>query len=88
MIGTGGTMLALFQGDADASSAPSSSTKSPLRWRLVAWRVSPDRFEQAQEHLRQCGVTFDGPIDHDGPRSIYFTDPDGHPLEITCYLSA
>ena len=41
--------------------------------------------QAAQDHLQQQGVPFKGPIEHDGPLSIYFNDPDGHPLEITCY---
>jgi catechol-2,3-dioxygenase len=41
--------------------------------------------ETAQRHPRERRVAFTGPIDHDGPLSIYFADPDGNPLEITCY---
>lgn len=85
MIGAGGTMLALFPADDGASAPTDSRIKSSLRWRRVAWRTTPEGFEDAQKHLRECGVSFDGPIDHDGPYSIYFTDPDGLHLEITCY---
>ena len=85
MIGAGDTKLALFKADADASSPIGSRPKAPLRWRLVAWRTTRDGLMAAQRQLTENGVAFDGPIDHDGPVSIYFNDPDGHPLEITCY---
>ncbi len=85
MIGAGKTTLALFKGDKNAAAPISSSRKDQLHWRRVAWIVEPERFGTAQEHLRACGVTFEGPIDHDIGESIYFSDPDGHPLEITCY---
>jgi catechol-2,3-dioxygenase len=62
---------------------------TPLRddhtgWR-IAWRVSAERFEHTQTHLRSCGVDFRGPIDHDTSLSIYFEDCEGNPLEITTY---
>ncbi len=85
MIGAGDTKLALFKADNSAGPPCPSKPETPLRWRLVAWRTTPERFEVAQRHLADRGVPFDGPIDHDGPVSIYFRDPDGHPLEITCY---
>lgn len=85
MIGAGETKLALFAADAEAAPPIPNKPRNPLRWRLVAWRTTRERFEEAQHHLKEQGVAFDGPIDHDGPVSIYFTDPDGHPLEITCY---
>ena len=85
MIGAGGTKLALFRAD-DAAAAPlASPNRAALRWRLVAWRTTPELFAAAREHLTQCGVLFDGPIDHGSAESIYFRDLDGHPLEITCY---
>ena len=85
MIGAGGTMLALFRGGDDATTPIDGREKSFLRWRRVAWRTTPERFQMAQDHLRQCGVSFEGPVDHGRAHSIYFTDPDGHPLEITYY---
>ena len=85
MIGAGDTKLALFTAETNAPSPIPSNPREPLRWRLVAWRTTPERFAEAQRHLKEHGVAFDGPIDHDGPVSIYFNDPDGHPLEITCY---
>lgn len=86
MIGVGGTKLALFAGEDGAEPPMGSGPKTPLRWRLVAWRVWPSCFEAAQKHLADCGVDFDGPYDRGDSMSIYFADLDGHPLEITCYV--
>ncbi len=85
MMGAGGTMLALFHGDKDASDHVLDRDRSSLRWRRVAWQTTPENFQTAQDHLKSCGVEFEGPIDHDCALSIYFTDLDSHPLEITCY---
>ena len=82
MIGAGGTQLALFQ--APAGAEPSPDARPPLRWHRVAWRTDPRGFEEAQAHLRSLGISFRGPVDHGATQSIYFQDPDGHPLEITC----
>jgi len=42
-------------------------------------------FEAAQTELRSIGVLFDGPEDTGIALSIFFSDPDGHQLEITTY---
>ena len=84
MIGAGGTQLALFQarlGTVDASETPEPP---PLRWHRVAWKTDRPGFEAAQEHLRSLAISFRGPVDHGASWSIYFQDPDGNPLEITC----
>ena len=86
MIGAGDTKLALFPAAEDAEPPTSSRPGTPLRWRLVAWRTTDRGFQRAQDHLSACGVPFDGPIDHEKAKSIYFSDLDGHPLEITHYL--
>ena len=85
MISAGDAMIALFKARRDGPDNSDGDTQPAIRWRRVAWRVLPETFEAAQEHLRACGIEFEGPIDHDGPLSIYFVDPDGNPLEITCY---
>ncbi|MFO0808922.1 MAG: VOC family protein [Gemmataceae bacterium] len=77
MIGAGGTMLALFP--AEAKIEPGHG------WHRVAWRTDRTGFEAAQAHLQALGVPFRGPVDHDISWSIYFSDPDGHALEITSY---
>jgi glyoxylase I family protein len=82
MVGAGGTMLALFQAPPDAPQA-SETSAPPLRWHRVAWRTDMAGLESAQKHLAGLGIKFRGPIDHGSTFSIYFHDPDGHPLEIT-----
>jgi catechol 2,3-dioxygenase-like lactoylglutathione lyase family enzyme len=82
MIGAGGTQLALFQASPGAEFSPNAHP--PLRWHRVAWKTDLKGFEDAQAHLRSLDVSFRGPVDHGETWSIYFQDPDGHPLEITC----
>ncbi len=82
MIGAGGTMVALFQAQPGAP-ARAEGEAPPLGWHRVAWRTDRSGFEEAQKHLRALGISFRGPVDHGSARSIYFLDPDGHPLEIT-----
>ncbi|MEL7207970.1 MAG: VOC family protein [Actinomycetota bacterium] len=38
----------------------------------------------AQERLQGVGIDVLGPVDHGFIRSIYFYDPSGHRLELTC----
>jgi len=85
MIGAGGTALALFLAKPQSEPPPPASVPSPMRFRRVAWRTDSDGFAKAQQHLASHDVAFEGPIDHGVSHSIYFTDPDGHSLEITCY---
>ena len=81
MIGAGGTKLALFLAPEHARDESPPS----LRWHRVAWRTDREGFEAAQKHLRERGIAFRGPVDHGIAQSVYFQDPDGHPLEITWY---
>jgi catechol 2,3-dioxygenase-like lactoylglutathione lyase family enzyme len=86
LIGAGDTYLALFQA---RSGLPDTkgirAIPPPYRWHRVAWRVSAPGMMDAVAHLKSHGVTLRGPIDHTGAVSIYFSDPDGNPLEITTY---
>lgn len=43
-----------------------------------------ERLEEWQEKLNEAEVPFAGPIDHGFVHSIYFWDPNGVALEITC----
>lgn len=69
----GSTGLALFP----AENAPSKMTH-------LAFRADRETFERAQRELKQQGIEFVFQ-DHQIVHSIYFTDPDGHRLEITTY---
>jgi len=81
MIGAGNTKLALF-----AASERHSLSPGRAGWHRVAWLTDEKGFAAAQEHLKSLQISFRGPIDHGIAQSIYFTDPDGNPLEITCYV--
>ncbi len=80
MIGRGSTRLALFRAEAGAR-----QSSEGLRFIRVAWSTDREGFQVAQKHLAALGISFRGPVDHCRAFSIYFTDPDGHPLEITTY---
>ena len=84
MIGAGATKLALFR--RNSARAPSAG---PLRisegWRRVAWLTDKTGFQAAKRHLESKGIQF-GEQDHGMSRSVYFSDPDGNPLEITYYV--
>jgi catechol 2,3-dioxygenase-like lactoylglutathione lyase family enzyme len=84
MIGRGGTQLALFEARSSVGADAERSEPPPLRWHRVAWKTDRAGFEAAQAHLTSLGISFRGPVDHDPTVSIYFQDPDGNPLEITC----
>lgn len=55
-----------------------------------ALAVADADFDRAVEHLASHGVKVDGPVVHDWmqARSAYFTDPDGHDLELCAPLAA
>lgn len=85
MIGAGTTNLALFRAAPDARPLATGESREPLRWHRVAWRTDAAGLRAAQEHLERLRISFRGPVDHQTAWSIYFQDPDGHPLEITTY---
>jgi catechol 2,3-dioxygenase-like lactoylglutathione lyase family enzyme len=87
-IGAGGTYLALFRAAADAPPPVPGNIPSPVRFNRVAFRTDAGGFAAAQAHLKEHGVPFRGPVDHGVAFSVYFDDPDGHPLEITYYPTA
>jgi catechol 2,3-dioxygenase len=86
LIGAGENYLALFRARTHGSDNSDDEKQPPIRWRRVAWRTTKRKFAFAQEHLRAKDVHFDGPVDHGDSQSIYFNDPDGNPLEITCEI--
>lgn len=75
------TGVALFPAeDPQAAGAPPGS----IAVAHVAFRADRAGFERAQAALAEHGIAFRFE-DHDVSHSIYFTDPDGHRLEITTY---
>ena len=60
---------------------------SPLHF---AFTTSAAEIEDAAARLREHGVEVSGPVTHDWmpARSIYFSDPDGHDLELCAPLAS
>jgi len=54
-----------------------------------AFTTTVAEIEAAADSLRQMGIEVDGPVTHDWmpARSIYFSDPDGHALELCAPVS-
>jgi catechol 2,3-dioxygenase-like lactoylglutathione lyase family enzyme len=78
IMAAGGTGVALFP---TADGAP----VEPLpHLNHIAFRVDRDSFDSAREELARRGVEL-RESDHGSAHSIYFTDPDGHRLELTTY---
>lgn len=86
MLGAGNTKLALFQAAPDAPRPPRADSSSAPSWHRVAWLTDRAGLDAAQKHLAERGIPYRGPIDHGLAHSLYFDDPDGNPLEITCYV--
>ena len=53
-----------------------------------AFTVEPAEIDRAVEVLAERGVATQGPVTHEwmNARSLYFSDPDGHALEIIASL--
>jgi catechol 2,3-dioxygenase-like lactoylglutathione lyase family enzyme len=79
VLASGGSGMALFpagmHGD-DVVGAPGILH--------FAFRVDREAFEAAQTELSQRGIEFRF-SDHGAAHSVYFSDPDGHRLELTAY---
>jgi len=71
---TGAVHLALFERPAQ----PCRST--------IALGVSRDAFIEWERHLAATLGRTPERVDHGAAWSLYFSDPDGNPYEITCYL--
>jgi len=81
-IGKGTTSIALFPVRSREETA--TSAHSSVRIFHLAFRATRKSFLDAQEELKQRGIHFEFQ-DHEISSSIYFSDPDGHKLEITTY---
>ncbi|MBK9124313.1 MAG: VOC family protein [Chloroflexi bacterium] len=82
MLFAGDTGIALFPVRAAIPKpSPASDTIAMMH---LAFRVDRAGFVKAQDHLSALGIAFEFQ-DHDISHSIYFSDPDGHRLEITTY---
>lgn len=81
MLGLGSTLVALFP--AKGEERPGAGQPA-VRVAHFAFRANRANFKAAQGELLAKGlaVSFQ---DHDISHSIYFSDPDGHQLEITTY---
>lgn len=82
MLFAGETGIALFPVRAEIPKpSPSSDAIAMMH---LAFRVDRAGFEAAQVHLTALDIPFEFQ-DHDISHSIYFSDPDGHHLEVTTY---
>ncbi len=81
-IGKGTTAIALFP--VWSKEALASTGPADVRMHHLAFRANRKNFLAAQEELKQRGIRFEFE-DHEISHSIYFSDPDGHKLEITTY---
>ncbi len=81
-VGKGRTAIALFPVSAKERSA--RSERGGVRMLHLAFRANRKSFLAAQEELKQRAIQFEFQ-DHEISHSIYFSDPDGHKLEITTY---
>jgi catechol 2,3-dioxygenase-like lactoylglutathione lyase family enzyme len=64
--------------------------KGPWPIQHFAFTVAAEDIEAAAVLLAERGVVIDGPIYHEWmpARSVYFSDPDGHKLELCAPLSS
>ena len=82
VVGAGTTGLAFFPvGTATPLPPPPRGT---LAVRHIAFRTDRENFARAHDALRARGIAYTT-ADHTAALSLYFTDPDGHQLELTTY---
>ncbi len=75
----------LFMSNAERSVFLAIFERPPQPTRsVVAFRVSGRDFLSWRKHLREILPSVKA-VDHDCSWSLYFTDPDGNPFEITSY---
>ncbi len=78
----GRTKLAIFAG------APQGN-RATAGFHRVAFRLGTEEWADFVARIAELGLVEDGRparvVDHKGARSVYFTDPYGHRLEVTTY---
>jgi catechol 2,3-dioxygenase-like lactoylglutathione lyase family enzyme len=84
MVGHGNIKVGLFLRP-DAKPVPDVNDEIIIQH--VAFLVDGDKFQAVQEELSSRGPEIQGPEDTGIAYSCFFTDPDGHLLEITTYHS-
>ena len=77
-----GTGLALFSSDSHPGDGGEGS--AAIRVMHVAFRVDREQFDRARSELPDAGIEprFS---DHGNVHSLYFSDPDGHQVELATY---
>ena len=79
-VGKNDAAIALFP----IRSSSSSTASSAVRVLHFAFRADRKNFLAAQTELKNRGIEFEFQ-NHKISHSIYFSDPDGHEVEITTY---
>jgi catechol 2,3-dioxygenase-like lactoylglutathione lyase family enzyme len=83
VMAAGGSGVALFP--ADAHTGANDDAEPPeIRLLHIAFRLDRQGFDAARDGLANMGVEARF-SDHGIAHSLYFTDPDGHQLELTTY---
>jgi catechol 2,3-dioxygenase-like lactoylglutathione lyase family enzyme len=84
---TDGSCIAFFDLGDDQAAVPSPNT--PKWVNHIAFKVdSTAQLEKAKARLEAAGVQVIGPTDHHFVQSIYFFDPNGVRLELTCEVGS
>ena len=83
MLCAGSTCIALFPLRSAEASASISGAAQPTMCHLAFRSTYADLLE-AEKNLQERGIPFEFQ-NHGIAHSIYFSDPDGHQLEITTY---
>jgi catechol-2,3-dioxygenase len=82
MIGRGNIKVGLFL---RPNASPQPDVDATILIQHVAFLVDGDKFSSAHQNLVAKGIQVQGPEDTGIAYSIFFSDPDGHSLEITTY---
>jgi catechol 2,3-dioxygenase-like lactoylglutathione lyase family enzyme len=84
VLAAGGSGLALFHRDVHPSQTPDGVESPALRILHIAFRLDRSGFDEALTALEDEGIETHF-SDHGLSHSLYFSDPDGHQIELTTY---